>query len=148
MSVHPFRVQTSDWNSLQLYFSIRPLLFLGWPNLVEVQNRLKYKGPLPLSCSCGREHTPLIGLTDDAPFRTSNSVGFGAEFWISCVHDGMLERSFVSLWDGDRPDLTPLGDSPLLSPSLASASTSLRSTYEAWKAGIAYEGIFGGHRSF
>ena len=47
----------------------------------------------------------------------------------------MLERSFVSLRDGDRPDLTPLGDSPLLSPSLASASTSLRSSYEAWKAG-------------
>ena len=47
----------------------------------------------------------------------------------------MLERSFVSLRDGDRPDLTPLGDSPLLSPSLASSSTSLRSTYEAWKAG-------------
>ena len=114
---------------------LRPLLFLGWPNLVEVQNRLKYRGPLPLSCLCGREHTPLIGLTDDATFRTSNSVGFGAEFWISCVYDDMLERSFVSLRDGDRPDLTPLGDSPLLSPSLASASTSLRSTYEAWKAG-------------
>ena len=47
----------------------------------------------------------------------------------------MLERSFVSLRDGDRLDLTPLGDSPLLSPSLASAPTSLRSTYEAWKAG-------------
>ena len=114
---------------------LRPLLFLGWPNSVEVQNRLKYKGPLPLSCSCGREHTPLIGLTDDASFRTSNSVGFGTEFWISCVYDDMLERSFVSLRDGDRPDLTPLGDSPLLSPSLASASISLRSTYEAWKAG-------------
>ena len=43
--------------------------------------------------------------------------------------------SFVSLRDGDRPDLTPLGDSPLLSPSLASAPNSLRSMYEAWKAG-------------
>ena len=48
--------------------SLRPLLFLGWPNLVEVQNSLKYKGPLPLSCSCGREHTPFIGLTDDSTF--------------------------------------------------------------------------------
>ena len=114
---------------------LRPLLFLGWPNLVEVQNSLKYKGPLPLSCSCGREHTPLIGLTDDSTFRTSSSVGLGVDFWVSCVYDDMLERSFVSLRDGDRPDLTPLGDSPLLSPSLASASTSLRSSYEAWKAG-------------
>ena len=51
------------------------------------------------------------------------------------VYDDILERSFVSLRDGDQPDLTPLGDSPLLSPSLASASSSLRSTYEAWKAG-------------
>ena len=114
---------------------LRPLLSLGWPNLLEVQNSLQYKGPLPLSGSCGRERTPLIGLTDDATFRTSNSVGFGTEFWISCVYDDMLERSFVSVRDGDRPDLTPLGDSPLLSPSLASASASLRSTYESWKAG-------------
>ena len=40
--------------------SIRPLLFLGWPNLLGVQDSLKYKGPLPLSCSCGREHPPLL----------------------------------------------------------------------------------------
>ena len=113
----------------------RPLLFLGWPNLVEVQNDLKYKGPLPLSCSCGRAPTPLIGLVNDSTFRTSSSVGFGAEFWTSCVFENMLERSFVSLRDGDRTNLTPLGDSPLISPSLASASTSLRSTYESWKAG-------------
>ena len=114
---------------------LRPLLSLGWPNLLEVQNSLQYKGPLPLSCSCGREHTPLIGLTDVSTFRTSSSVGFGVDFWVSCVYDDLLERSVVSLRDGDRPDFTPLGDSPLLSPSLASTSTSLRSTYEAWKAG-------------
>ena len=115
--------------------SLRPLLFSGWPNFIEAQNSLKYRGPLPLSCSCGREHIPFIGLSGDSTFRTSSSVGFGAEFWIYCVYDDMLERSFVSLRDGDRPDLTPLGDSPLLSPSLASAPNSLRSTYEAWKAG-------------
>ena len=77
----------------------------------------------------------LIGLADDSSFLTSASTGFGAGFWTSCVYDDILERSFVSLRDGDQPDLTPLGDSPLLSPSLASASSSLRSTYEAWKAG-------------
>ena len=140
VQLHPC-VSSPDRNtSVRLEFSptvpvSRPLLFVGWPNLVEVQNSLKYKSPLPLSCSCGREHTPLIGLTDDSTFRTSNSVGFGIDFWTSCVYDDLLERSFVPLRDGDRPDLTPLGDSPLLSPSLASASTSLRSTYEAWKAG-------------
>ena len=115
--------------------SIRPLLFSGWPNLIEIQNSLTYKGPLPLSCSCGRMHTPFIGLADDSSFLTSASPGFGAGFWTSCVYDDMVERSFVSLRDGDRSDLTPLGDSPLLAPSLASASSSLRSTYEAWKAG-------------
>ena len=115
--------------------SLRPLLFLGWPKLLGVQDSLKYKGPLPLSCSCGREHPPLIGLADDSSFLTSASTGFGAGFWTSCVYDVMVERSFVSLRDGDQPDLTPLSDSPLLSPSLASVSSSLRSTYEAWKAG-------------
>ena len=114
---------------------LRPLLSLGWPNLIEAQNSLTYRGPLPLACSCGREHTPFIGLSGDSTFRTSSSPGFGAGFWTSCVYDDMLERSFVSLKDGDRPDLTPLGDSPILSPSLASAPNSLRSTYEAWKAG-------------
>ena len=115
--------------------SLRSLLFSGWPNLVEAQNNLTYRGPLPLSCSCGREHIPFIGLSVDSTFRTSTVPGFGVDFWTSFVYDGMLERSFVSLRDGDRPDLTPLGESPLLSPSLASASSSLRSTYEAWKAG-------------
>ena len=115
--------------------SLRPRLFLGWPNLVEVQDGLKYNGPLPLSCSCGYEHPPLIGLSDVDTFRTSSYVGFGAEFWVSCVYDDLLERSFVSLRDGDRLDLTPLDDSPLRSPSLASSSTSLRSTYDTRKAG-------------
>ena len=114
--------------------SLRPLLFPGWPKLLAVQDSLQYRGPLPLSCSCGREHPPLIGLAVDSSFLTSASTGFGAGFWTSCVYDDMVERSFVSLRDGDQPDLTPLGDSPLLSPSLASAS-SLRSTYESWKAG-------------
>ena len=115
--------------------SLRPLLFSGWPNLIEAQNSLKYKGPLPISCSCGREHIPFIGLSVDSTFRTSTVPGFGVDFWTSFVYDGTLERSSDPLRDGDQPDLTPLGESPLLSPSLASASSSLRSTYEAWKAG-------------
>ena len=52
-----------------------------------------------------------------------------------CVYDDTLERRFAFLRDGDQPDLTPLSVSPLLSPSLASGPSSLRSTYEAWKAG-------------
>ena len=52
-----------------------------------------------------------------------------------------------ALRDGDRSDLTPLGDSPLLSPSLASASTSLRSTYESVESWYPHESFFAGHRS-
>ena len=73
----PTRVTRSEYKRpigiLSNSTCLRPLLFLGWPNLFEVQNSLKYRGPLPLSCSCGREHTPLIGLTEDATFRTSIS---------------------------------------------------------------------------
>ena len=121
---------------------LRPLLFLGWPNLVEVQNNLTYRGPLPLSCSCGHEHAPLIGLTDDATFRTTNAVEFGADFWTSCVYDDILERSFVSLKDGDLPGLTPLGDSPLLSPFFSLCfdfATVVVRSVESW---YPYEGIF------
>ena len=74
--------------------SLRPLLFLGWPNLVEVQNTLKYKGPLPLSCACGREHTTsLIGLTDDSTFLTS------CFYWVSVPVSG-LPVSTMIFWKG------------------------------------------------
>ena len=65
--------------SVQLEFSPTVPLsvlccFSGWPNLIEAQNSLTYRGPLPLSCSCGREHIPFIGLSDDSTFRTSSVV--------------------------------------------------------------------------
>ena len=77
----------------------------------------------------------------------SSSVGFGAEFWICCVYDDMLERSFVSLRDGDRPDPHSFGR---FSASLTVVG--LRSDFstvhvrgvEIW---YPYEGIFAGHRS-
>ena len=94
-----------------------------------------HRGALPLRCSCSHEHSPLIGLSEDDTFRTSAAIGFGPDFWNSCFYDATLERSFVSLRAGDQADLTPLGASPLLSPSLASCPSSLRSVYEAWKAG-------------
>ena len=93
------------------------------------------RGPLPLRCSCSHGHSPLIGLSEDDTFRTSATVGFGPDFWNSCLYDATLERRFVSLGAGDEADLTPLGASPILSPSLASCPSSLRSVYEAWKAG-------------
>ena len=81
---------------------LRNRLSLGWPSFEQVQNRLVYKGPLPLHCSCGYEHTPFIGLSEDDTFRTSAAIVFGTEFWISCVYDATLERSIVSLRAGDH----------------------------------------------
>ena len=87
--------------------SLRPLLFSGWPNLIQAQNSLTYRGPLPLSCSCGREHIPFIGLSCDSTFRTSSSVGFGAGFWISCVFT-MIHWKGVSFPLGMAIDLISL----------------------------------------
>ena len=98
-----------------------------------------YKGPLPLRCYCGREHTPLIGVSASDTFLTSNATGFDL-----CVYHDILEWRFDSLRDGDQSDFTPVGVSPLLSPSLASGSSSLRSTYKAWKAGTS-KGDVGGY---
>ena len=70
-------------------------LSLGWPSLEQIQERLVYKGPHPLHCSCGSEHTPFIGLSENDTFRTSAAISVGIEFWVSCVYDASLERSFV-----------------------------------------------------
>ena len=67
---------------------LRNRLSLGRPFFEQVQDRLVYKGPLPLHCSCGCEHTPFIGLSDDDTFRTSAAFGFGTDFWNSCVYAG------------------------------------------------------------
>ena len=69
------------------------------------------------------------------PFSPPMLLVLVPSFGELCVHDNTLERRLDSLGDGDQSDLTPLGVSPLLSPSLASSSSSSRSTYEAWKAG-------------
>ena len=82
----PTRVSSPDRStSVRLEFSPTVPLsvlccFRAGPNLIEAQNSLTYRGPLPLSCSCGREHIPFIGLSGDSTFRTSSSVGFGAGF--------------------------------------------------------------------
>ena len=85
---------------------LRDRLSLGWPSFKRVQDRLVYTGPLPLRCSCGYSHSP--GVSEDSAFRTTAATGFGPGFWGSCVYDDTLERRFVSLRDGDQPDLTPL----------------------------------------
>ena len=69
---------------------LRGRLSLGWPRLELQQNKLVYKGPLPIACSCGRKHSPMIGVTDSDNFLTSTSTGLGSKFWNLCVFDGML----------------------------------------------------------
>ena len=53
---------------------LRNRMSLGWPS-EQVRDRLVYKGPLPLRCSCSYVHTPFIGLSEDDTFRTSPAVG-------------------------------------------------------------------------
>ena len=98
MPVHASGLQASDC------IHLRNRLSLGWPSFEQVRDRLENKGPLPLHCSCGYEHYPLIGLSEDDTFRTSVAVGFGPDFWNSCVYDASLERRFVSLRAGDQAD--------------------------------------------
>ena len=66
-----------------------------------------YRRPLPLRCSCSHEHSPHVGLSEDDTFRTSATVGFGPDFWNSCIHDASLKRSIVSLRAGDQANLIP-----------------------------------------
>ena len=90
-----------------------------------------YRGPLPLRCSWSYEHTPLIGLSEDDTFRTSSTVGFGPDYWNSCVFDATLERRFVSLKAEVQADLTPSGRFSTL--SIACLPSSLHSVHEHGK---------------
>ena len=113
-------------------------LSLGWPHLKFYHGKLSYRGPLPISCYCGRKHSSLIGLTDTEDFRTSTAVALGPQFWDLRVADHSFGAGLHSLGDGGQTDLAPLaaaGIDPMLSVSLASGIGSLRPVYEAWKAG-------------
>ena len=117
---------------------LRGRLSLGcWPRLELQQNKLVYKGPLPIACSCGRKHSPMIGVTDSDIFLTSTSSWFGTKFWNLCVFDDTLGAKHISLRDGVNTDLAPLklvGIDPLPSPSLASTIGSRRSLCDAWES--------------
>ena len=123
---------------------LRSRLSLCWPHLQNHNGRLMYKGPSPISCYCGRQHSPLIGITDTEDFRTPTPVGLGHKFWDLCVADHSSEARFHSLGDGGQTDLAPLGAAgidDLLSVSPALGIDSLRPVYEAWKSGNLTSGI-------
>ena len=115
-------------------------LFVGWPNLVRERDTLTDKGPLSKSCPCGRNRSPLIGVSDSDEFHTSKAHALGIKFWELCVYDvTLLNRGSIPLgMEGSQTDfalLESVGVSPFLSFSLASGVSSWRSTCEAWKAG-------------
>ena len=58
-----------------------PLVGLTWKTNMGNQ---RYKGPLLISCYCGRNHSPLIGITDTDEFQTSTSVALRPKFWDLC----------------------------------------------------------------
>ena len=92
------------------------------------------KSPLPISCYCGRNHSPLIGVTETDDFQTSMSLALCSKFWDLCVFDDSPAARFNSLRNGRQTDLAPLtavGTDPLLSVSLASGIGSLRPACEA-----------------
>ena len=116
---------------------LRARLFTGWSRLLSSNNKLLYKGPLPVSCCCGRAHSPMIGTSDSADFLTATSCALGSKFWNLFIIEDTLEARSDSLRDGGQTDLAPLaavGIDPLLSVSLASCISSRRPVYEAWKA--------------
>ena len=118
---------------------LRARLSLGWPHLERIRDKLVYKGPLPKNCACNHIHTPMIGTSSDDVFCSSSSHSLTSDFWKLFVADHPLDSELSSLRDeGLQTDLAPLhlvGLSPLLSPSLASGTGSLRCVYEAWKTG-------------
>ena len=76
---------------------LRSRLSLGWPCLEKLRDKLVYKGPLPVSCHCGRGDSPLIGVTDTADFITSTSIALAPSFGISSSSTTHWERDWNPL---------------------------------------------------
>ena len=57
------------------------------------------KGPLSKSCSCGRNRSPLIGVSDSDEFHTSNELKhLESEFWELCPYDvTLVNRGLIPL---------------------------------------------------
>ena len=65
---YPCQIRGADYKRpIEVLSTCAPLrnrMSMGWPLLERVQDKFVCKGPLPLRCYCGREHTPLIGVSD------------------------------------------------------------------------------------
>ena len=113
--VHPRRTTSVRFVSSPTVFNFGTVCLWAGPLLNKFKIDLS-TGVLFLFIAPAALSTLLfIGLSEDDKFRTSAAIGFGTDFWNSCVYDATLERSFVSLRAGDQADLTPLGrfSSPL-----------------------------------
>ena len=115
--------------------------FRGWPHLTLLDDRLSYRGPIPLSCGCSQGHIALRGSNDQGDFLSSQYVSPGTRFWTACLQASLVTGTRLPLRDGathSHPvprELSAAGIDPLLSKSLAGGRDSWRSHYEAWKAG-------------
>ena len=73
--------------------SPRPLAFIsnlsqlgsgvvqGWPWLRQKGKFLQYTGPLPHSCSCGKQHPKLLGVGQERKFARGVSPLCAVDFW-------------------------------------------------------------------
>ena len=110
----------------------------GWPRLVFSEDRLVYKGPLPVDSGCGRTHTPLQGIDGNGDFISSQAHTLGVSFWVACCSLSLHSGQALSLRDGAVcSQCVPgaLGQGGITSVSLASSVDSWRSQHEAWQAG-------------
>ena len=115
---------------------LRDRLSLGLAFFQTSPRQTCVQGPPSSSLLSGYSHSSLIGVSEDSAFRD-----YGG-YWVLVLVSGAHVSTTIH-WKGDS---VPLGmainlisllwaSSPLLSPSLASGPSSLRSRYEAWKAG-------------
>ena len=94
-------------------------------NLVLSNDSLSYRGPLPLTCGCLRNHTAFHGLSDQGDFISSQYNSLGVRFWTTCLQASLTMGTRLSLWDGAATtqsvphSLSSVGITPLMSKSVA-----------------------------
>ena len=113
----------------------------GWPRLVSSEDRLVYKGPLPVNCGCGRTHPPPQGFDGNGDFTSAQAHTLGTSFWLACCSLSLHTGQSLPLRDGAVSlqcvpgAVGQGGNTSYPSVSLASSADSWRSQYDAWQTG-------------
>ena len=106
----------------------------GWPVFSQNKELLVYKGPLPKTCSCKSAHLPMIGVTADQKFCSSDGLQLGVFFWRRVFSAVKSNSTPIAVTDRERT-LTTSAFSSSSSFSVSSASFSWSSLYRAWRSG-------------